>query len=675
MVKNMAEGLCLVRATDVSFVYVNPSFEQMFGYAQNELLGKPVAVVNAPLDKPPEAVALEIMGCLERTGTWRGEIANIRKDGVVFWCFVTISTFEHPDWGKLWLSIHQDITAHKQQEEKLRLTARVFETTLEAIMITDATGEIIDVNSAFTQITGYPRQEVMGKNPKFLKSGHHDATFYNAMWQAIANTGHWSGELWNRHKNGGVYPVWATISAITNDESVVTHYVGISSDITLLKQHEKQLELIAHYDALTGIPNRVLLGDRMHQALAQTRREHKLLAVCYLDLDGFKPINDSHGHDAGDRVLIEIAGRIGCSLRGGDTVARLGGDEFVILLMGIDNIDACNLSLDRLLQSIGQPIIVKGLSFRVTASIGVALYPLDDEDPDTLLRHADQAMYLAKQQGKNRYHIFDPYEDARIRINHEQKMRLEQGLLANEFELFYQPKVALDSHLVVGAEALIRWRHPERGLLPPAEFLPVIENSELEIRVGEWVIDTALTQMGCWHQQGLNLDVSINIEAAHLQAADFVESLEQKLARHPDVQPHQLQIEILETAALADIASVIKIIDACVALGVRFALDDFGTGYSSLSYLRRLPADTLKIDQSFVRDMLVDPGDLAIVEGIIALAHTFKRTTIAEGVETPEHFKTLREMGCDIGQGYGIARPMPAGEMLVWCRTFRGVGL
>lgn len=669
MVNNMAEGLCLIRADDASIVYVNPSFEQMFAYAPDELLGKPVAILNAHQDKTPEAVALDIIDSLERTGNWRGEIANIHKNGTLFWCLAAVSTFDHAELGKVWVSIHQDITERKQRDEKLRLTAQVFESTQEGIIITDAQSTIVDVNAAFTHITGYTRQEVIGKNPRILKSGHQEATFYTAIWQAINNTGHWTGEMWNRHKDGAVYPVWATISAITNDKGVVTHYVGVSSDISLLKQHEKQLEFIAHYDALTGIPNRVLLVDRMQQALAQTRREQKLLAICYLDLDGFKPINDSYGHNAGDKVLIETAARIGGGLRGGDTVARLGGDEFVILLMGIDNADACKISLDRLLAGIGQAIIVDDHSFTVTASIGVTLYPLDNEDPDTLLRHADQAMYLAKQRGKNCYHIFDPHEDARIRINHEQRTRLEQGLRANEFELFYQPKVALENHRVVGAEALIRWRHPERGLLPPAKFLPLIENSVLEIQVGEWVIDTALAQMDYWNQQGLNLDVSINIDASHLQAAGFVEILQQKLAQYPDVQPRQLQIEILETAALADIATVTGIIDACVALGIRFALDDFGTGYSSLSYLRRLPADTLKIDQSFVRDMLVDQGDCAIVAGVIALAHTFKRTTVAEGVETPEHFQALREMGCHIGQGYGIARPMPADDVMLWCQT------
>lgn len=559
-----------------------------------------------------------------------------------------------------------DITERKQFEEKLRLTAKIFESTLEGIIITNAEFEIIEVNEAFSKITEYSRAEVIGLNPRILKSGHHDAAFYSAMWNAISTTGHWAGEVWNRRKYGEVYPEWITISAISNESGSITHYVGISSDITLLKQHEKQLEHIAHYDALTGIPNRMLLVDRMQQALAQTKREKKLVAICYLDLDGFKPINDSHGHEAGDKVLIKTAARISQNLRGGDTVARLGGDEFVILLLGIENHESCYASIDRILEAIEQPISINSIIFRVTASIGVSLYPLDDHDPDTLLRHADQAMYFAKQSGKNRYHIFDPQQDSRIRLNREFRERVAQGLKAQEFELFYQPKVNMIDHRIVGAEALIRWQHPERGLLPPIEFLPMIENSELEIDMGEWVIETALTQLELWQQHGIQLEISINIAAQHLQSPNFTAQLAAKLAQHASIAPQLLQIEILETAALADISRVSKIIEDCIAIGVNFALDDFGTGYSSLAYLRKLPANTLKIDQSFVRDMLSDSGDFAIVRGIIALAETFHRTTVAEGVETQEHFEALLQLGCDIGQGYGIARPMPASAFVNW---------
>ena len=569
------------------------------------------------------------------------------------------------------MGVVYDITERRQMEEKLRLTARVFDTTLESVVITDAECNLIDANMAFSMVTGYAREEVLGSNPRFLKSGRHPPAFYEAMWQAIANKGHWSGEIWNRRKNGEIFPVWLTISTLTDDNGRPSHYVGIGSDISLLKQHQKQLEHIAHYDALTGIPNRVLLADRMKQAIAQSERKNKPLGVCYLDLDGFKPINDSFGHEAGDRVLIEIARRISAALRSGDTVARLGGDEFAVLLLELEGEEECEATLERLLAAIGEPLALAGKTFTVTASIGATLYPHDRQDPDTLLRHADQAMYIAKQSGRNRHHFYDAERDRRAHALSESLAELRQGLLDGEFELFYQPKVHMGNGRLAGAEALIRWRHPRQGLLSPAEFLPWLENSELENSLGEWVIDTALAQLERWRRAGQPLQASVNIAAGHLQSQGFAARLRGKLAEYPALPAGSLQIEILETAALADIPSVAGIIETCAAMGVQFALDDFGTGYSSLAYLRRLPAETLKIDQSFVRDMLTDAGDRAIVQGIIALAQAFGRKIVAEGVETDEHCRVLLALGCDIGQGYGIARPMPAAEFAQW-RLGRG---
>ena len=607
---------------------------------------------------------LALAGVAQDTGIFADDLALTHLQN--FWFYMLVLT-------AVGLSLAINIESRKNKEAEhqkayaaLSLIGQVFESTLEGIVITDANCDIIDANRAFTLITGYTREEALGKNPRFLKSGRQDGEFYTEMWRTIESSGHWSGELWNCRKDGSIYPEWMTISAITDKNGVVSNYVGISSDITLLKEHEKQLEHIAHYDALTGIPNRVLLMDRMQQALAKTRRARNKLAIGYLDLDGFKPINDELGHEAGDKVLIEIAQRISRTLRGGDTVARLGGDEFVILLLGIEDRLECHTTLDRLLKVIAAPIVLYERSYAVTVSIGVTLYPDDDEDPDTLLRHADQAMYLAKQKGKNRHVLFDPDQEMQLKIFHEQRRRIEQGLLHNEFELYYQPKVAMFNHKMVGVEALIRWRHPQRGLLAPDQFLNYIENAPSEIVLGEWVIDTALAQLQEWLEAGQDPQVSINISVNHLQSAGFIESLRHKLSRRPMVTPHRLEIEILETAALTDVAAVAALINQCAEFGVGFALDDFGTGYSSLSYLRRLPANTLKIDLSFVRDMLTDKEDRAIVKGVIALAHTFNRVTVAEGVESLEHFEVLRDMGCDIGQGYGIARPMPASEIAAW---------
>jgi len=404
----------------------------------------------------------------------------------------------------------------------------------------------------------------------------------------------------------------------------------------------------------------------MKQSIHQTAREKNMMAVCYLDLDGFKPINDSLGHDAGDQVLIEVAKRIESTIRGGDTVARMGGDEFVVLLLGQEKGEECVATLERLLSVLALPIMVGDKQCVLSASIGVSIYPLDDEDQDTLLRHADQAMYVAKQSGKNRFHIYDPALDRNARNQNEFLKSIRYGLEHNQFELFYQPKVNLRTRELVGAEALVRWRHPERGLLSPAEFLRFIENTELDIALGEWVTATALAQLNDWRNAGLDIEVSINISGYHMESNHFVGQLKQQLAAYPDLPFGKLQIEVLETVALNDISVVREIIETCRGMGVCFALDDFGTGYSSLSYLSSLPVDVLKIDQSFIRDMLEDNGDMAIVQGVIALARAFNRQTVAEGIETENHYRVLRDMGCELGQGYGIARPMPAKELSTW---------
>ena len=432
-------------------------------------------------------------------------------------------------------------------------------------------------------------------------------------------------------------------------------------------EQEKQLENIAHFDVLTGVPNRMLLADRLAQALARTKREQGLMAVCYLDLDGFKSVNDNFGHEAGDQVLVEVTRRIKEAIREDDTVARLGGDEFVLLLVGLQAPEECVSSLHRLLLAINQPVQLREKSLRISASIGVSLYPEDEQDADTLLHHADQAMYIAKQSGKNRYHLFDAKNDQRARSHHALLQQIRHGLQHGEFELYYQPKVDLAARRMVGAEALIRWHHAQRGLLQPEEFLRVIENTELEIELGNWVIASACAQLRQWRQDGHDVEVSINISAYHLQSADFINKLRDEM-QHCCPRPcHRcLQIEVLETVALEDIARVGEIIKTCREFGVGFALDDFGTGYSPLTCLSKLEVDALKIDQSFVRVMLEEKGAHAIVQGIIGLAHAFDRTVVAEGAEHAAHFQALLEMGCPIVQGYGISKPMPASALLEW---------
>ncbi|MGZ5575541.1 MAG: EAL domain-containing protein [Methylobacter sp.] len=568
------------------------------------------------------------------------------------------------------MRLRREISRRKQVEEEQRMAASVFQSTQEGILITDAKRNIIDMNPAFGNMTGYSRDEVLGKKPSLLKSGLHDASFYENMWQAIDRQGYWRGEVWNRTKDGEIIAEWLTISAVADQQGKITHYIGTSSDITQLKAQERKLELMAHYDPLTGVPNRILLADHMHLAFAQTKRDNCLMAVGYLDLDGFKPVNDRLGHQAGDQLLIEIALRIKNSLREGDTLARLGGDEFVFLLLGLQKVEDCEATLHRLLEVIRRPVILKDQAVSVSASIGISIFPDDNTDPDTLLRHADQAMYQAKQEGKNCFHIYNLELDRQLHSHRETLNRIEQALENEEFELFFQPKVDMQQGIVLGAEALIRWRHPERGLIMPCDFLPLVENHDIVTRLDAWVIDKALQHMHNWQCLGLQLQISVNITARSLQSDDFVLQLYFAFERHPSIKPAHFELEILETQSLIDLSLTSQVIKDCQTLGVQFALDDFGTGYSSLSYLKHLPAETLKIDQAFVRNMLEDEDDLAIVQGVIGLAESFRREVIAEGVESIQHGIALMQMGCNQAQGYGIAKPMPASELAAWVQEW-----
>jgi diguanylate cyclase (GGDEF)-like protein/PAS domain S-box-containing protein len=559
----------------------------------------------------------------------------------------------------------------RQREAKLELAASVFTHAREGIMITDPAGRIMEVNEAFTRITGFTSSEVLGQNPRLLGSGRHDAAYFETMWATLNKQGHWYGEIWNRRKNGDVFAELQTISAVRDTTGAVQHYVSLFSDITDQKAHESELDRMAHFDALTGLPNRLLLADRLQQGMAQAARRGQTLAVAYLDLDGFKAINDTQGHAVGDQLLISLAQQMKQALREGDTMARISGDEFVAVLPDLTDVADCTPLLNRLLAAASHPLQVGNLSLRVSASLGVSFYPQAQEvEADQLLRQADQAMYQAKVAGKNRYHVFDSAHDSSLRGHHESLERIRQALAAQEFVLYYQPKVNMRTGQVVGAEALIRWQHPSKGLLAPGQFLPVIEDDPLAIAVGEWVIDTALGQVVRWRAAGLEMPVSVNVGARQLQHPDFVARLRHILALHPQVSPQSLELELLETSALQDISQVSQVIEDCAQFGVMCALDDFGTGYSSLTYLKRLRVALLKIDQSFVRDMLVDPDDLAILQGVIGLAEAFKREVIAEGVETAAHGALLLQLGCDLAQGYGIARPMPADELPQWVATW-----
>ena len=571
--------------------------------------------------------------------------------------------------------ISRDVTETLEAQNRIRLAASVFTNAREAIMITDSQVNIVEVNESFTRITGFSREEVMGKNPRVLSSGRQSSDYYKEMWRLIQSEGFWSGEIWNRRRDGEVYAELKTISAIRDEAGQLQYYVGLGSDITLIKTHQDELEHVAHYDSLTGLPNRLLFSDRLRQAMLQCDRRQKHLCVAFIDLDGFKAVNDSHGHLAGDELLKTVADRMKFALREVDSLARIGGDEFVAILDDLDDGADCLCILERLLLAASEPVTMmlenSTVTLKVSASIGATIYPNDAADADLLIRHADQAMYLAKQSGKNRFHLFDVDHDAAVQSRRDILEQIGRALTLNQFELYYQPKVNLASGTVVGFEALLRWNHPDQSVWCPGQFLPDIENHPISSNIGEWVASTAIAQLAQWTEMGLDLEVSINIGAVQLQQPDFPLRLEKLLSAYSQTVRSRLTLEILESAALADIDATARKLHSCSSLGVRFALDDFGTGYSSLVYLKHLPAKTLKIDQSFVRDMLVDPEDRSIVSAIIGLAKNFGREVIAEGVESAAQADQLLAMGCFMVQGFGVAKPMRATEVVEWLGRWR----
>jgi diguanylate cyclase (GGDEF)-like protein len=487
------------------------------------------------------------------------------------------------------------------------------------------------------------------------------------MWSTIHSKGEWQGEVWNRRKSGEVYPELLSIVAVKDKKGELQHYVGAFSDISMIKQHEADLDHIAHYDMLTSVPNRRLLSDRMEQAIAHTTRHGWNLAVCYLDLDGFKPINDQYGHEYGDLMLIEIANRLQNMSRGEDTVARLGGDEFVLLWNDIGSEANCIRALERIMKKLSEPMHLKGETLTVSASIGVTIYPDDNVDADSLLRHADHAMYIAKQLGKNRYQIFDARLEREILAQSELLSKVERGLKEDQFILHYQPKVDFTTGEIVGVEALLRWSDPVLGLIHPNEFLSLIESDSLALQMGRWVMRKAVCQAKQWDEQGITLPISINIFPRHLKSQTFIDDLHRAIAQHwPELPGHRLLLEIIETSDLEELEPIDEVINKCLNMGIGFSLDDFGTGYSSLVYLRRLSIEELKIDQSFVRDMLVDPDDAAIVVGVISLGNAFNLRVVAEGVENNQQAKYLVNLGCNIVQGYGMGRPMAANVFEQW---------
>lgn len=567
------------------------------------------------------------------------------------------------------LGISTDITELKQYTEQLRLAGVVMENTAEGVLITDAESVIVSVNKAFTEITEFSAAEAVGRRPDILKSQRHEPDFYRAMWAELKENGVWRGEIWNRRKSGALYPEWLTINAVRNPAGEYVNYVAVFSDISAIKRSQADLERMAHFDALTGLPNRVLFLDRLQQALDHSQRSGRAVSVLLLDLDGFKTVNDSLGHPIGDLLLVQAAERFRHCVRVDDTVSRLGGDEFAVILNHFEE-DADPVAVvKKLLQSLQEPFDLKGTAALVTASIGVAVAPQDGTTPDELLRHADTAMYGAKEGGRNDYRFYQAEMTRRSQERLALERALRRAVEQGEFEVWYQPKLDLASGRIDGAEALLRWRDPSRGLISPADFIPVAERTGLIIPIGEQALDMVCRQQRGWRESGLLRGrIAVNVAAPQIERSDYVDTLRRALARH-QLTAEALEIEVTESLLMENPEQARDVLCAIQEMGITTAVDDFGTGYSSLAYLKVLPINNLKIDRAFVSDLPHDSNDVAITQAIIALGHSLGFKITAEGIETTEQLAFLRQAGCDQAQGYLFGRPMPAAEFEAWLRN------
>ncbi|MCP5408897.1 MAG: EAL domain-containing protein [Chromatiaceae bacterium] len=546
-----------------------------------------------------------------------------------------------------------------EKESRLRVHSTVFESIMEGVAVTDADVKIISVNPAFTHITGFKPEEVLGKNPNIMKSGRHDEEFYRRMWESIIEHGSWSGEVWNRRRNGSIKPEWLNITRVCNDAGATTNYVASFIDTSAIRASQEQLHHLAHHDNLTGLPNRLLLKDRLDQSFKRARREKCQVAVLFLDLDEFKKINDTLGHKVGDEVLKQAARRIQALLRKEDTVARLGGDEFVILLDRLDRAEDASLVARKVLSTLQQPFTIANRELYIGVSIGISIFPQDGEDSDKLVRNADIAMYRAKQLGKNLFQFYTEALSQTANYKMELEADLRNALEAGQLQLFYQPQVSLADRRIVGAEALLRWQHPEQGLIPAAEFIQLAEETGLIMPIGEWVLQEACSQLLTWDEQGAQrLRISLNISGVQLHRSALFE-LVQSVLQKSGVQPDRLEFDIGESTFLAVTEKNLDVLHRLQSLGVGLAIDDFGAGYTSFGYLQRLHADRLKLSRSLLEGVPSNRDKSVIVDAITSLGEKFGIPILAAGIETEEQLHFAHKIGCKTGQGFLFAEALP----------------
>jgi diguanylate cyclase (GGDEF)-like protein/PAS domain S-box-containing protein len=649
------------------FPFASNALYDIFHVTPEQVVNDATPIFNQVHPEDLGDVKASIQASADTLKVWQQEFRICHQDGEIRWLASNAMPQRESDGSVLWHGFTHDVTERKQSESQLQLASKVFEQSQEGIMITDAEQKILLVNQAFTQISGYSAEEVLGKNPKILASGKHGKAFYQHLWRTLHQHGFWQGEIWNRRKNGEIFPEWLSISRGLNAAGQITEYVAMFTDISAMKASEEKIQQLAHFDPLTGLANRQLLMDRLQQAIQTAQRHHTPLALLFIDLDHFKNVNDTLGHHVGDELLVKTARRMQGQLRAEDTLSRQGGDEFIVVLPGTDDNGAAHVA-QKMVDAVSSELKLGRYDLVITPSIGIAVYPQDGDDTNSLLKNADAAMYQAKRDGRNTYRFFTAEMQAHASRLMQIESALRNALQRNELSLHYQPQIDARSHRVFGVEALIRWQHPQLGAISPVEFIPVAEHSGQILQLGEWILRTALQQHKAWLAQGLPpLTMAVNLSAVQFRHQELPNVIIRMLAEE-GIDPGYLELELTESVAMSDPESAMTMIDKLNRHGIQIAIDDFGTGYSSLSYLKRFNASKLKIDQSFVRDLTVDTEDLAIVEAIISLAQSLNLKTIAEGVETAEQQDLLLQRGCDEFQGYLFSRPLPAAEIADFIR-------
>lgn len=657
-------GVALLRHRKID--RCNRRMEELFGFPEGKMAGRSTRVWYAD-EQTWKLVGQDVYPEMAAGREVFREFWFQRQDGSKFWGRLAGRAFDpgNPFAGSVW--IIEDLTVEKAAREQLQLARKIFEVNSEAIMVTDAENCIVQVNAAFEKITGYEASEVMGRDPKVLGSGRHDAAFFKNMWQALVDRGHWTGEIWDRRKDGSEYPKWVRVDTIRDAGGCISHYVTVFSDISERKANEERIRHLAQHDALTGLPNRFTLAAHLEHALARAERSGEKVGLMFIDLDNFKNINDTLGHHIGDRLLCEVARRISRAVRKSDIVARIGGDEFVVVLESTKVETDEGFVAQKIIDQLADSVTIDGNVLHTTPSIGLAIFPEDGENAEELMKNADVAMYHAKSAGRNNYQFYTEHMNHAAAVRAQMEGRLRAALSGDEFLLHFQPQINLATGRVSGIEALIRWQNPELGLVSPANFIPLAEEVGLIVPISAWVLENACRTAKSWRNQETPFEcISVNISPQEFRQRNFPEMVAAVLQK-TGLPAACLELEITESTLMDSADTTVEMLLRLKALGVTLAIDDFGTGYSSLGYLKRFPIDRLKIDRSFVRDLETDSSDAAISTAVIVLAHSLGLQVVAEGVETQGQADFLLQQGCDSVQGYLFSRPVPADEAAAYC--------